>query len=321
MKKKSKAVRYNKWGYIFLLPFIIVYVIFQLIPMVTTIYNSFFENYLSGLTQIGPNFVGLANYKKLFSDGDIWVYAKNTMVMWIMCFIPQIFLSLLLGAWFSDVSLKLKGQRFFKTVMYLPNLIMASAFALLFFTMFSTNGPINSILMSLGWIKDPIDFMGSVVGTRSLIGFMNFLMWFGNTTIMLMAAVMGISMDIFEASDLDGCNSIQRFYYITLPLIRPILAYTLITSIIGGLQMFDVPQILTNGQGNPDRTSMTLIMFLNSHLKSKNYGMAGSLSVYLFIISGILCFFVYRMTNDNDPDGSKKAAKKRAKEERRRARS
>ena len=82
-----------------------------------------------------------------------------------------------------------------------------------------------------------------------------------------------------------------------------------------------VPQILTNGQGNPDRTSMTLIMFLNSHLKSKNYGMAGSLSVYLFIISGILCFFVYRMTNDNDPDGSKKAAKKRAKEERRRARS
>ena len=77
MKKKSKAVRYNKWGYIFLLPFIIVYVIFQLIPMVTTIYNSFFENYLSGLTQIGPNFVGLANYQKLFSDGDIWVGTRS----------------------------------------------------------------------------------------------------------------------------------------------------------------------------------------------------------------------------------------------------
>ena len=93
-------------------------------------------------------------------------------------------------------------------------------------------------------------------------------------------------------------------------MIRPILAYTLITSIIGGFQMFDVPQILTNGQGNPDRTSMTLIMFLNNHLKSKNYGMAGALSVYLFIISAILCFIVYKMTNDNDPDGSKAAAKK-----------
>ena len=195
---------------------------------------------------------------------------------------------------------------------------MASAFALLFFTMFSTNGPINSILMSLGWINSPIDFMGSVFGTRSLIGLMNFLMWFGNTTIMLMAAIMGISVEVFEACEIDGCNSLQRFFYITLPMIRPILAYTLITSIIGGLQMFDVPQILTNGQGNPDRTSMTLIMFLNNHLKSKNYGMAGALSVYLFIVSGILCMIVYKMTNDTDPDGSKKAAKKKAKEERRR---
>ena len=315
--KRGKVVRYNKWGYIFLIPFVVVYVFFQLIPLFRTFYYSFFENYRSGLTQIGPNFIGFGNYAKLLSNPDLWMYTKNTLIMWVLGFVPQIIISLLLGAWFSDPSLRLKGQRFFKTVIYLPNLIMASAFALLFFTMFSTNGPVNSILCSLGWIKEPIDFLGSVLGTRSLVGFMNFLMWFGNTTIMLMAAVMGISMDIFEASDLDGCNSIQRFVYITLPLIRPILSYTLITSIIGGLQMFDVPQILTNGQGNPDRTSMTLIMFLNSHLKSKNYGMAGALSVYPFIISAILCFFVYRMTNDNDPDGSKKAAKKRARAERR----
>lgn len=120
----------------------------------------------------------------------------------------------------------------------------------------------------------------------------------------------------FEACELDGCSSFKRFFYITLPLIRPILAYTLITSIIGGLQMFDVPQILTNGQGNPDRTSMTLIMFLNSHLKSKNYGMAGALSVYLFIVSAILCFIVYRMTNSEDADGSKAAKKKMKKAKR-----
>ena len=319
-KKKKKLVSYAKWGYIFLIPFFAVYIVFSLIPLISTFYNSFFENYMVGLMQVGPKFVGFDNYKAILFNGDTLLYLKNTMIMWLMGFIPQILISLLLASWFTDLRLRLKCTGFFKTIIYMPNLIMASAFALLFFTLFSTNGPINSILMSLGWIKDPIDFMGSVVGTRSLIGFMNFLMWFGNTTIMLMAAVMGISMDIFEASDLDGCNSIQRFYYITLPLIRPILAYTLITSIIGGLQMFDVQQILTNGQGNPDRTSMTLIMFLNSHLKSKNYGMAGALSVYLFIISGILCFIVYRMTNDNDPDGSKKAAKKRAKEERRRLR-
>ena len=316
MKKRRKSLSYAKWGYLFILTFFITYFIFSLIPMIDTVRYSFFEYYRSGIKEIGPNFIGLENYISLLQS-DMVKYGENTLILWLIGFIPQIVIALILAAWFTDVRLKIRGKQFFKVVIYLPNLIMASAFALLFFTLFSTNGPINSILMSIGITKSPIDFMGSVLGTRSLIGLMNFLMWFGNTTIMLMAAIMGISMDVFEASDLDGCNSIQRFFYITLPMIRPILAYTLITSIIGGLQMFDVPQILTNGQGNPDRTSMTLIMFLNSHLKSKNYGMAGALSVYLFIISGILCFIVYRMTNDNDPDGSKAAAKKRAREERR----
>ena len=317
-KKKKKLVSYAKWGYIFLIPFFAVYIVFSLIPLISTFYNSFFENYMVGLMQVGPKFVGFDNYKAILFNGDTLLYLKNTMIMWLMGFIPQILISLLLASWFTDLRLRLKCTGFFKTIIYMPNLIMASAFAMLFYAIFADQGPINNMLNSMG--LPTYRFVAEVAGARGLIALMNFLMWFGNTTIMLMAAVMGISMDIFEASDLDGCNSIQRFYYITLPLIRPILAYTLITSIIGGLQMFDVPQILTNGQGNPDRTSMTLIMFLNSHLKSKNYGMAGALSVYLFIISGILCFIVYRMTNDNDPDGSKKAAKKRAKEERRRLR-
>lgn len=316
MKKRKKSVSYAKWGIIFIIPFFLTYFIFSLIPLLDTVRYSFYEYYRSGIKEIGPNFIGIENYVSLLKS-DMFKYAGNTLIMWLIGFIPQIIVALVLASWFSDMRLKIRGKQFFKVVIYLPNLIMASAFALLFFTLFSTNGPMNSILMSIGLTKNPIDFMGSVFGTRTLVGMMNFIMWFGNTTIMLMAAIMGISQDVFEASDLDGCNGIQRFFYITLPQIRPILAYTLITSIIGGLQMFDVPQILTNGQGNPDRGAMTLIMFLNSHLRSKNYGMAGALSVYLFIVSGILCFFVYRMTVDNDPDGLKKAARKRAKEERR----
>ena len=315
MNTKRKKIDYSKWGYIFILPFFICFFIFSFIPLMDTVRYSCFEYYRSGIKEIGPNFVGMENYASLIKS-DMLKYAANTLILWIIGFIPQIIIALMLAEWFVDARLKIHGTQFFKVVIYLPNLIMASAFAMLFFTMFSTNGPVNSILISLGMIKQPIDFLGSVTGTRSLVGLMNFLMWFGNTTIMLMAAIMGISPDIFEASELDGCNSIQRFFSITLPLIRPILAYTLITSIIGGLQMFDVPQILTNGQGTPDRTSMTLIMFLNSHLKSKNYGMAGALSVYLFIVSGILCFFVYRMTTNDYPDGSKAAAKKAKKEKR-----
>ena len=302
-KKRSRVSGYNKWGYIFLIPFVLAYVIFQLIPLVSTIYNSFFENYMSGLTQIGPTFVGLDNYVQLFEGGDIWIYAKNTMVLWIMCFIPQIILSLLLGAWFSDTRLKLKGSRFFKTVIYLPNLIMASAFAMLFFTLFSDGGPINSLLMQIGFIDTPYKFLSNTGSARGLIALMNCLMWFGNTTILLMAGMMGIDTNLFEAAEVDGATSTQVFFKITLPLLRPILVYVIITSLIGGLQLFDVPQILTNGTGDPMRSTMTLIMFLNKHLFSKNYGMAGALSVVLFIMTGILSLIVFKVTGNDKRKG------------------
>ena len=289
-----KAVSYNKWGYIFLIPFVVVYLIFQLVPLITTIYNSFFENYRSGLTQVGPNFVGFANYAKLFQDGEIWIYFKNTMIMWVMGFVPQILVSLLLGAWFSNPSLRFKGQRFFKTVIYLPNLIMASAFAMLFFTLFADGGPINAMLVHAGILKQAYSFFSHKWSARTLVALLNFLMWFGNTTILLMAGMMGIDPSLYEAAKVDGATSSQIFRRITLPLLRPILIYVMITSLIGGMQMFDVPQILTNGTGDPMRSTMTLIMCLNKHLFSKNYGMGGALSVFLFVITGLLSLIVFR---------------------------
>ncbi|MEE8826156.1 MAG: sugar ABC transporter permease [Eubacteriales bacterium] len=297
VRGSHRVNRHNRWGYIFLIPFFTVFVIFQLIPLVQTFYYSFFENYMSGLRQIGPNFIGWANYKKLIVSGDLWVYTKNTMIMWILGFVPQIFFSLLLSAWFTDPSLRLRGQRFFKTVIYLPNLIMAAAFAMLFFTLFADKGPINSLLIQLGVFSKPYKFMSHVGSVRGLVAFMNFLMWFGNTTILLMAGMMGIDTNLFEAAEVDGATSTQIFWKITLPLLKPILVYVMITSLIGGLQMFDVPQILTNGSGNPNRSAMTLIMYLNKHLYSKNYGMAGALSVLLFLITAVLSILVFRLTN------------------------
>ena len=297
---RSKVARYNRWGYIFLIPFFVVFVIFQLIPLASTIYNSFFENYRSGLSQIGPNFIGLQNYKTLLSNGDLLQYTKNTMIMWILGFVPQIIVSLLLGAWFSDPSLRLKCQRFFKTVIYLPNLIMASAFSMLFFTLFSDSGPINSILLQTGILSTRYAFMSHIWSVRGLVAMMNFIMWFGNTTILLMAGMMGIDPSLYEAAQVDGASATKIFFRITLPLLRPILIYVMITSLIGGLQMFDVPQILTNGSGDPMRSSMTLIMYLNKHLYSKNFGMAGALSVILFIITAFLSILVFRATGERE---------------------
>lgn len=297
---RRKSVSYAKWGYIFIAPFFITYAIFHLTPQVLTIYNSFFENYREGLTQIGPDFVGLKNYITLFtpdSNGsiDILKYTDNTVALWLGGAIPQIIIALLLAIFFTSTRLKIKGQAFFKAVIYMPNLIMASAFSMLFFTLFSNVGPVNQLIVQMGWSDHVIDFFAMKFTVRGLICLMNFLMWFGNTTILLMAGIMGIDQSLFEAAVMDGAKSIQVFFRVTLPLLMPILIYTVITALIGGLQMFDVPQVLTNGLGTPNRSSTTLIMYLNNYLgASKNYGMSGAISVIIFIITGALSLVVFK---------------------------
>lgn len=298
--KKSKVVSYTKWGYVFLIPFFLVYAIFSLVPLISTVYFSFFEKYMAmgGLTQVGPNFVGIQNYIDMFATGELPKFLWNTVVMWIGGFLPQILISLLLGVWFADTQIRLKGEQFFKTVIYLPNLIMASAFAMLFFTIFSNVGPVNSIIQSFG--GEAVRWLSTTWSARMLVMLMNFLMWFGNTTIMLMAGIMGIDTSLFEAANVDGATSMQVFTRITMPLLKPIFVYVLITSLIGGLQMFDVPQILTNGTGDPVNTTMTLIMDLNKYLFSKNYGASGALSVIIFIVTGILSLVVFRINTRKD---------------------
>lgn len=300
--EKKKRISYDKWGYIFIAPFFLVFFIFQLYPLLTTFYHSFFENYRVGLEQIGPTFVGLENYRDILVEGDILKYVSNTAIIWLLGFAPQIVFSLLLASWFTNIRLKLKAQGFFKTIIYMPNLIMAAAFSMLFFTLFSDNGPINDILMSFG-MDEPFRFLSYTGSTRGLIALMNFMMWFGNTTILLMAAIMGIDTAMFEAAQIDGANAWQTFTKVTLPLIMPILVFVIITSLIGGIQMFDVPQVLTNGGGSPDRSTMTLIMYLNKHLYSRNFGLAGAVSVILFIITTVLSLGVFRVLLGNRKEG------------------
>ncbi|MBR5359337.1 MAG: sugar ABC transporter permease, partial [Lachnospiraceae bacterium] len=237
------------------------------------------------------------NYVNLLSAPEIWKYLGNTLIMWIGGFIPQILVALLLAYWFSDPSLRLKGQRFFKTAIYMPNLIMASAFAMLFFALLSDSGPVNQILMSMKVISQPYKFMDHQTSARIVIMFMNFLMWFGNTTLLLLAGMLGIDSALYEAAEVDGATASQIFFNITLPILKPILIYVMITSLIGGLQMYDVPQILTNGRGTPAGSTTTVIMNLNQYLTSKNFGMGGALSVFMFVVTAILSLFVFRFNS------------------------
>ncbi len=307
---KKKSISYAKWGYIFIIPFFLVYFICSIIPLLSTFYYSFFEYYENGLDVIGPTFAGFDNYIALFTptkSGNIKLLdcTYNTMIMWIMGAVPQIIVAMVLALIFTSTRLKIKGQRFFKTVIYMPNLIMASAFAMLMFTLFSNVGPVNQIIQ--GITGETFNFFRNTWSARTLVAFVNFLMWFGNTTILFMAGIMGIDQSLFEAASIDGATSTQVFFKVTLPLLMPIIVYTLITALIGGLQMFDVPQLLCGGSGDPNGTTCTLVMYLNSFLSGyRNYGMAGALSVILFIITGILSFIVYRSLVTDESKGGKK---------------
>lgn len=304
---KAKSISYAKWGYIFILPFFLVYAVFTFYPQILTIYYSFFKYFRDGLTWIGPEFIGFDNYKALLTptaEGtiDILKYFGNTVIMWVMGAAPQFVIALALAVFFTSTRLNIKGQSIMKTVIYMPNLIMASAFSMLFFTLFSTVGPINSLFVSMGIIDKAFDFFFCTISMRTLVALLNFLMWFGNTTILLMAGIQSIDESLFESARLDGASGLRVFFNITMPLLKPIFIYTFITSMIGGLQMFDVPNILSNRTGQPNRTSETMVMYLNNYLGvSKNFGMAGAISVVLFILTAILSVIVFK-TIDRDKD-------------------
>lgn len=306
---KHKSISYAKWGYIFVIPFFAVFIVFNLFPLLSTFKNSLYEYYKSNGVTFGPNWIGLQNYTKLFStEVNVGKYFMNTFIIWLMGFVPQIFFSLLFASWFTDLRMKLKTGAY-KIIFYLPNVIMAAAMGMLFFTMFDQSGPMTSLLKPFtGGV--PYKFFENVWSQRTIIALINFMMWYGNTTIMLMAAINGVDPSLYESAQIDGANPSQTFWNITIPLIRPILVYVLITSLIGGLQMYDVPQIITRNGDAVNRTSMTMIMYLQYQMNiGKNYGYAGAISVILFVVAAVLSMLVFYLNSDKDERKRKKGVK------------
>ena len=317
--KKRKTLSYAKWGYFFILPFFIVYAIFQLYPLITTFIYAF-QGVTQDITYTNTGWNNFDNFKQLFTgiEANKWlVYFGQTMIMQFMGFIPQLIVSLVLAVWFTDSRLKIKGATFFKAVIYMPNLIMATAMASLFGSMFQTSGPFGQLWKKTGHTYS-IFAASNKWALRWLVGLINFTMWFGNTTILLMAGVMGIDDSIFEAATIDGAGPIRTFKDITMPLLMPIFIYVFLTSLIGGIQMFDIPANLVknNVTGGSDNQIMTIIMYLNRYLTAspKDYGVAGALSILLFLVTGVLSFVIFKTTaTDMSAKKAKKKAAKKAK--------
>lgn len=278
------------YGYFFIAPFFIVFVVFGLYPIINTFMLSFQK--WDGLMPAAS--IGFANFERILTDRVFYLSVWNTFRIWIMNFIPQILTAMILSAVFTFT--RIKGMKFFRAAYYLPNLITAASVGLLFNLLIDGDkSVVNFILIQLNIAGAPFGFFDSPLFTSSTVSYIQWWMWYGYTTIIVMAGMTTIDNRVYEAAMVDGATRTQTFRLITMPLIKPTLIYLTITSIIGGMQLFDVPLTLTNGTGDPQKSILTTSMYLyNQAFKSHNFGYASTVSVGLFLLIVILSALSFR---------------------------
>ncbi len=299
-KTKTKPARkrnINNTAYWFIAPFVVVFLIFSVYPVFRVLYLSF--NYYKGFGEV--EFAGLANYTRVLTDKYFWISLWNTVRIWGVNIVLQLGIAFLLTIVFSDIKYKIKGLGFYRAVYYLPGIIAATSIAYLFSTLLDWRyGTVNQILFKLG-VNPPINWLGEPETAGLVISLIQTWIWFGNSFIMLMAGVQGINGDYFEAAAIDGAGRWRRFFSITLPLLKPIMLYVGITSLIGGLQMFDLPFLMCGGTvGNPYGTTQTAVMFLYKFgfdIRPKQVGYASAIAYVLFVIVLIVSVIQFKIMN------------------------
>lgn len=285
----------ENYGYLFILPFFITFLVFSIYPILYTFFLSF--NAYDGLSEM--EFVGMENYVRLVKDKFFWLSLINTCKIWFWNIVPQVGFALFLAGLFSLN--KIKGEGFFKAVFYFPNLVTAASIALLFNVLLDwQTGSINHLFMNLGIISEKIDWLNTPKYAQGAVSLIQWWMWFGQTLIILMAGMSSIPGTYYEAAKVDGATNWQIFFKITLPLLKPTLLYVCVTSLIGGMQLFDVPMVLTDGTGAPQQSIMTMIIFLyNQAFRYENFGYASAVAYGIFIIISTGSFFLFRFMKAN----------------------
>ena len=298
--QKKKSISYAKYGYLFSLPFVIAYLVFHLYPTVYTAILGFTD--CKGLGNTNWHFLKddiWKNFRTILNNATFKTSLKNTVVLWIMNFFPQITLALLLTAWFTSKRNTIKGQGFFKVVFYMPNIITAASVAILFNVLFGyPKGPVNDILVSLGLRSEAFFFTNSATASRWIIAFIQFWMWYGYTMIILISGVLGINPEIYEAAEIDGANDWQTFWQITIPNLRTILTYTLITSMIGGLNMYDMSKMFNNGNPNNSTLTTSVFTYNQAFAGSYMYNRAAAASMIMFVIIAFFSIIVFYLMRD-----------------------
>lgn len=275
----------NISGLLFISPFFILFAIFGAFPLIFTAFLSFHKWSMLG----ERTFIGFKNYEILFTNDPLfWKAVMNTFSIWFMSTIPQLILALVLAFFLNQVFLKGKG--IFRLAIFMPNITSIVAVAIVFSAMFGTNyGIINYILSLVG--IDGIDWSGSYFGTQIAISAMVMWRWVGYNTIIYLAGLQGISKELYEAATVDGASTRQQFIYLTVPLMKPIILFTVVLSTIGGMQVFTEPLLFGKGSVNQGLT-MTLYLYEEAFTRF-SFGYAAAVAWLLFFI--IILFSLLNM--------------------------
>ncbi|MBR6330000.1 MAG: sugar ABC transporter permease [Lachnospiraceae bacterium] len=301
-KRRTGEFKYAKYGYLFSVPFVVAFLVFQLYPILYTALIGFtdMKGVVPGDVHILAN--PFENFVNILTTPTFRKALGNTFSIWLVNFVPQLLLALLLSAWFTDRKWKLKGQGIYKVLIYMPNIITAATIAILFKSLFDyPTSPVNDLLVNMGIIDGPQNFLLNKGISRAIVSFIQFWMWYGYTMLIFISGILGINPEIFEAADVDGANRLQTFFMITLPNIKTILLFTLVTSLIGGLNMFDIPKLFM--LGGPDNATLTTSVFIYNQAFSGSYlyNKAAAASMIMFaIIMALSAVLFYLLKEDKE---------------------
>ncbi|MBQ3918544.1 MAG: sugar ABC transporter permease [Oscillospiraceae bacterium] len=285
----DKLLRNKPAIIIFMAPAFILFTLVLFIPICQSVYYSFCE--YKGIT--APVFIGLENYKAMLKDKSLAFAIKNSLFFLIFSCISQLIGGLFLAALLTNIK---KGRNFFKNVIYLPCVLSSAALGLLWMFIFSPKLGINQLIEKFGgegplWLMDT---KGFIILPMWVIAFVSLWQYVGQSMMLYMAQISGISKSLFEASYIDGCTKPQTFIHITLPLIRPMVATAMSLNAIGSLKFFDLIFNMTEGGPN-HRTEVLATHLYQQGFKYFKYGYASAIGVLLLIMCLLVTLFINKV--------------------------
>lgn len=279
--------------YVYIAPFFIIFGIFGLFPALYTAWVSLHDWAIVGES----SFTGLTNYVDLLDDPRFWQALRNTISIWLLSTVPQLLFALGLAHVLNDR--KLKGRRLLRIGLLVPNITSVVAVAIIFESIFNTRyGIVNAGIDLVG--LDPINWRAGTLTSHVAIATMIIWRWTGYNAILYLAGLQAIPRELYEAAEVDGASRWQQFRHITIPLLRPIITFTVIVSTIGGLQIFTEPLLFAEGPnitGGSSRQFSTLALFLYEQgFRRFDFGYASAIAWVLFVVIAGFSLLNHRLT-------------------------